>query len=49
MANMKTMIGRAAEVQEIVDMIMYAASEKGAFINGTTIMMDGGRYAMPRA
>ena len=28
MANMKTMLGRAAEPQEIVDMIMYAASEK---------------------
>lgn len=46
MANMQTMVGRAAEVQEIVDMIMYAASDKGAFLNATTILIDGGRNAM---
>jgi tRNA (guanine-N7-)-methyltransferase len=34
MAEMKTMAGRAAYPQEIVDLIMYVASEKGAFING---------------
>lgn len=48
MANMKTMIGRAAEPQEIVDMIMYAASDKAAFWNGSTLLMDGGRNAMNR-
>ena len=46
MASMKTMLGRAAEPQEIVDMIMYAASDKCAFLNGVTILMDGGRNAM---
>lgn len=46
MANMKTMLGRAAEVQEIVDMIMYTASEKCAFLNGVSILMDGGRSIM---
>lgn len=46
MANMKTMLGRAAEPQEIVDMIMYAASEKCAFLNGVSILMDGGRSIM---
>lgn len=46
MANMKTMAGRAAQPQEIVDMIMYLASEKGAFVNGTTLLMDGGRNVM---
>lgn len=46
MAGMKTMLGRAAEPQEIVDMIMYAASDKCAFLNGVTILMDGGRNAM---
>ena len=35
-----------AEVQEIVDMIMYAASEKCAFLNGVHILMDGGRNVM---
>ena len=43
---MKTLLGRAAEPQEIVDMIMYAASDKGAFMTGNTILMDGGRYVM---
>lgn len=46
MAGMKTLCGRAAEPQEIVDMIMYAASDKCAFLNGTTILMDGGRNVM---
>lgn len=46
MANMKTLMGRAAEPQEIVDMILYLASDKGAFITGTTILIDGGRNVM---
>jgi len=46
MANMKTLIGRAAEPQEMVDLILYLASDKGAFINGTTILSDGGRAVM---
>lgn len=45
MANMKTMAGRAAEPQEIVDLILYLASEQAAFINGTNILIDGGRNA----
>lgn len=49
MANMKTLAGRAAETQEIVDLIMYVASEKGAFVNGTTFLADGGRHVMPKA
>jgi len=28
--------------------VLYAASEQGAFINGTTIQIDGGRSAMGR-
>lgn len=46
MSNMKTLAGRAAEPQELVDMIMYLASDKGAFVNGTTLLMDGGRNVM---
>ena len=46
MAGMKTLAGRAAEPQEIVDLIMFVASEKGAFINGTYILADGGRNIM---
>ena len=48
MANMKTLVGRAADPQEIVDLIFYIASDKGAFINGTNILIDGGRNAMGR-
>lgn len=48
MAKMKTPLGRAAEPREIVDLILYIASEKGSFINGENIMIDGGRNAMSR-
>ena len=48
MASMKTMLGRAAEPQEIIDLILFIASEKGQFINGENIMIDGGRNAMTR-
>lgn len=48
MAHMKTMLGRAAEPQEIIDLILFIASDKGQFINGENIMIDGGRNAMRR-
>lgn len=48
MAAMKTLIGRAAEPQEIIDLILFIASDKGQFINGETIMIDGGRNAAGR-
>ncbi|MBQ8431987.1 MAG: SDR family oxidoreductase [Clostridia bacterium] len=48
MANMKTMLGRAADPQEIIDLVLFVASEKGKFINGENIMIDGGRNAMKR-
>ena len=48
MAKMKTMLGRAAEPQEIVDLCLFVASDKGQFINGENIMIDGGRNAMKR-
>lgn len=48
MANMKTMLGRAAEPQEIIDLILFIASDKGQFINGENIMIDGGRNALQR-
>lgn len=43
MATMKTLLGRAAEPQEIVDLIMYLASDKAAFITGINVLADGGR------
>lgn len=48
MAKMKTLLGRAAEPQEIIDLALFIASEKGQFINGENIMIDGGRNAMGR-
>ena len=48
MANMRTPMGRAAEPQEIIDLILFVASEKGQFINGENIMIDGGRNAAGR-
>jgi len=48
MANMKTLLGRAAQPQEIIDLCLFLASEQGQFINGENIMIDGGRNAMGR-
>ena len=48
MADMPTLLGRAADPQEIIDLILFIASEKGRFINGENIMIDGGRNAMER-
>ena len=46
MAGMKTLMGRAAQTQEIVDLIMYLASDKAAFITGVNYLIDGGRNIM---
>ena len=43
MASMKTLVGRAAEPQELVDMILYLCSEKAGFITGSNYFVDGGR------
>ncbi len=48
MSGMKTLLGRAANPQEIIDLVLFIASEKGQFINGENIMIDGGRSAMGR-
>lgn len=43
MANMRTRLGRAAMPQEIIDLILYLASDQAAFITGTNYLIDGGR------
>ena len=48
MAGMKTLLNRAAEPQEIIDLCLFIASDKGQFINGENIMIDGGRNAATR-
>lgn len=49
MANMPTLMGRAAEPQEIIDLVLFLASDKGRFINGENILIDGGRNAAGRS
>ncbi len=46
MASMKTLVGRAAEPIEVVDYILYLASENGAMITGSNHVIDGGRLSM---
>lgn len=46
MAAMKTALGRAAEPIELVNMLLYAASDEGSFLDGINILMDGGRNIM---
>lgn len=48
MATMRTLSKRAADPQEIIDLVMFVISDKGEFINGTNIMIDGGRDALGR-
>ncbi len=43
MAKMRTPLGRAAQPEEIVDLILYLCSDKAAFITGTNYLIDGGR------
>ncbi len=48
MAKLGSLLGRAAEPGEIVDLILFIASSKGQFINGENIMIDGGDNAKRR-
>ncbi|MDD7752865.1 MAG: SDR family oxidoreductase, partial [bacterium] len=41
-------MGRAAEPQEVVDLILYLASDKAAFISGDNYLIDGARACMVR-
>ena len=43
MKNMKTPMGRAAEVREVVDLVLYLCSDEAAIITGQNIVIDGGR------
>ena len=40
---MRTPMGRAAEVREVVDLVLYLCSDEAAFITGQNIVIDGGR------
>ena len=46
MGRMKTLVGRAAEPIEVVNLITYLASDEASFITGANFMIDGGRTVM---
>ena len=46
MGRMKTLLGRAAEPIEVVNLITYLASDEASFITGANFMIDGGRTVM---
>ena len=48
MSGMPTVLGRAGEVEEIVNVILFMCSENASFITGTNHVVDGGRLCMYR-
>lgn len=46
MGNMPTLLGRAAELEELVDVILFMCSDNASFITGTNHVVDGGRLCM---
>lgn len=46
MAGMPTLFGRAAELPELVDVILFMCSENASYITGTNHVVDGGRLCM---
>jgi len=43
MSGMKTPMNRAAEVQEVVNVLLFLASDQASFITGVNYLVDGGR------
>ena len=47
MATMSTALGRAAQPDELVDVMLYLCSDAASFITGANILVDGGRMCLP--
>jgi len=43
MAKLKTRLGRAAQPEEIVRLILYLSSDDASFVTGANYVIDGGR------
>ncbi len=48
MGKMRTALGRAAEPQEIIDAVLFLASDEASFITGIDLLIDGGRNTIHR-
>lgn len=46
MSGMPTVLGRAAETHELVDVILFMCSGNASFVTGTNHVVDGGRLCM---
>lgn len=49
MSGMPTLMGRAGELEELVDVILFMCSDNASFITGTNHVVDGGRLCMYKA
>ncbi len=47
MATMMTALGRAAQPEELVDVILFLCSDSASFVTGVNILADGGRMCLP--
>ncbi len=46
MSGMPTVLGRAGEMEELVDVILFLCSDNASFVTGTNHIVDGGRLCM---
>ena len=46
MSGMPTILGRAGEMKELVDVVLFLCSDDASFVTGTNHIVDGGRLLM---